>query len=263
MNLRAAGFALLATTTLSLTACGANENELGQDRGLDNGVQQTRFNSTTDFPLYNNGQNPNANDTGQNMDNYRHQNMYGNTTTRNAIDNHGENHGSYDGANSNIDGVRMNEPTREGLTGNRNINDRANDIYGNTSTNISNNNNPYNLADQIGDRITDQIDAIDDAYVLTNKNNAYVAVELNNRADGMNRRNGGNGNNVSRDIENQIRLIVKEVNEDVDNVYVSTDPDFVNLSNNYQDNVDNLGEADDGFFNEFGDMIDRIFPDAR
>ncbi|SEB20533.1 sporulation lipoprotein, YhcN/YlaJ family [Thalassobacillus cyri] len=154
----------------------------------------------------------------------------------------------------------------------------------------------YEVADQAAKTITDQVEGVDRANVLTTRNNAYVAVVIdgkdkgdkngnNNDTNGtnndlgnqMNNANGvrDNGNNdngmdvgrnedgdVSDEMKKKIADIVKNQNEDIDNVYVSTNPDFVDLTTNYANNVDG-GEPVEGFFRQFGEMVDRIFPDAE
>jgi len=42
-------------------------------------------------------------------------------------------------------------------------------------------------------------------------------------------------------------------------VYVSTNPDFFDLTNGYIDDV-NRGEPVEGFFDQFSNMIERLFP---
>ncbi|WP_106498141.1 YhcN/YlaJ family sporulation lipoprotein [Lentibacillus sp. Marseille-P4043] len=153
------------------------------------------------------------------------------------------------------------------------------DMDRNRDNNRDNNNNRYEVADKAADKITDQIDVIDNAYVLTTDNNAYVAAgldnngdnDMNNRADNNGNDNGinqngvnNNGNNdngdeLTDDVKRKITDIVKSVDGDIDNVYVSTNPDFLDLANNYADDADN-GEPVEGFFDQIGNMIERVFP---
>ncbi|MDL4840429.1 YhcN/YlaJ family sporulation lipoprotein [Aquibacillus rhizosphaerae] len=245
MNWKSACLTVVATSTLALTACGNNGNETGQ--GLNDGVQQTRFNNATDFPTENHGEYMTNNET---------------RNPRNGIDNYGANRGAYDGA------VRENDLRRDGVN-NRNINNQANINDRNTQTNNNgnttrNDENNFEVADDAAERITEQVDEVGSAYVLTTDNNAYVAVELDRTTDnnGKNAQNGGNGDNVSDQIEKRISRAVKDVNNDIENVYVSTNPDFVNLTNNYADNVNN-DQPIEGFFQQFGEMIERVFPQAR
>lgn len=168
-------------------------------------------------------------------------------------------------------------------------------------TNESRQNNEYSIAEEAADRITDELDEIDKAYVLTTRNNAYVAIMLDNdhrdgrdNAQGNDRReetdrgvndranqqrgtadNQGSqtrnitnstdnqgDDHVSDDLKRKISDIVRSVDQDIDNVYVSTNPDFVDLTNSYINDV-NAGHPVRGFFDEMGNMIQRIFPQNR
>lgn len=143
------------------------------------------------------------------------------------------------------------------------------------------NDQQYDVAEEAADRITDDIDQIDRAYVLTTKNNAYVAAMMNNddaNDDKKERRRGNEINDGNRsdrgmstrhtdddltdDVKNKITDIVKSVDEDIDNVYVSTNPDFFDLTNNYVDDM-NDGKPIRGFFDQFGNMIERLFPQNK
>ncbi|WP_246569608.1 YhcN/YlaJ family sporulation lipoprotein [Lentibacillus saliphilus] len=122
----------------------------------------------------------------------------------------------------------------------------------------NNNDNRYEVSDEAAKRITDQVKGIDSAYVLTTNNNAYVAAMLN---DGQ-KNNGKRGNDLTNDVKDKISKIVKDVDKDIDNVYVSTNPDFVDLTNNYVNDMNN-GEPVEGFFDQMGNMIKRLFPQNR
>ncbi|WP_053217104.1 YhcN/YlaJ family sporulation lipoprotein [Virgibacillus senegalensis] len=236
MKWKALGVTLLGTAMLM--GCNNNDgNQTGQGTN-DNGVQQTRFNNTTDYPN------------------------------------------------------RGNAPDDDGWLDNRNM---ANDDNQDNQGNQNDNNNRYDVDEQLANRIAEQVDDIDRAYVLTTGNNVYVAAELNkgtkgnngnggnnndtggnnNGNDGNNANFGANGNNnnngnnnggdnnqVSDKIKEEVAKVVREADDNVDNVYVSTNPDFVNLSNDYVQDVRN-GEPVEGFFEEFGEMTRRIFPQNR
>lgn len=160
----------------------------------------------------------------------------------------------------------------DNLTNNRTNNNRTND-------NRMNDNDRYEVSKEAADRITDQIDEIDYAYVLTTNNNAYVAAVLNNNNNQndttRNNRNDATRNNrtdtrtnrtndddLSEDIKREISDIVQSVDRNIDNVYVSTNPDFVDLTNNYINDF-NDGRPIRGMFNQIGEMIERIFPQNR
>lgn len=192
--------------------------------------------------------------------------------------NNGGNDGNDDGKNNN-DNV---EQTRfEGDTGTDNMNDRNNgnrtrnkDDQGKNGPNGNNNEDQYELADKAANKIANEVDSIDNAYVVKTDNNAYVAAEMdrdNNNGNNMNNdnnasnngttnNNNNKGGDVTDEVKEQISDIVKSVDSDVDNVYVSTNPDFLDLMNNYADDADN-DEPVEGLFDQMGNMIERVFPE--
>ncbi|WP_138420621.1 YhcN/YlaJ family sporulation lipoprotein [Aquibacillus sediminis] len=262
MNWKAVGLTLVASFTL--TACGNNGQDVGQP-GVDNGVQQTRFNNTSDYPsptgntgnyTYPRFDGNNQEYRGMfsnNLDPRYRSDSYG-VNDRNNMNNQGVN---YRRNNDNDYVDRNNEIARNNEFNNRNL---AN----NDNNDRDNDQNRFEVADQAADRIANKVNEVEEAYVLTTDNNAYVAVELDrdNNTDNDQRRNGNNGDNVSEKVEQQISRVVQSVDNDIDNVYVSTNPDFVNLTNRYVDDMNN-GEPVEGFFEEFGEMIQRVFPTAR
>src|SRR5699024_5343797 len=192
------------------------------------------------------------------------------------------NNGNEEGQNNN-DNV---EQTRfEGDDDADNMNNEFNN--GNRTRNNDDNNgdneNQYELADEAAERISDQVDSIDNAYVIKTDNNAYVAAELdrNNNDDNNNGNNNmNNNNNIGNDnagitnnnnnkggeitdaVKEEISGIVRTVDPDVDNVYVSTNPDFFDLAGNYADDADS-GEPVEGLFDQMGNVIERVFPQQK
>ncbi|MYL32482.1 hypothetical protein GLW08_06890 [Pontibacillus yanchengensis] len=151
------------------------------------------------------------------------------------------------------------------------------------------NNQRYNVAREVAQKISKQVEEVDRAYVLKTRNNAYVAVTLdgekNNKNNAMNNNNNNyntnqmntNDNNnmnnndtknnmgndkVNDSLKSEIAKVVKSSDKEIDNVYVSSNPDFYGMTRGYVNDV-NDGNPVGGFFNEFGKMVDRIFPDAR
>lgn len=211
-----------------------------------------------------------------------------------------------DDVNNNRNNVR---DTRNGVSDQK-LNNRRNGNMNNNradrnNKNNRNNNDRYNISEDAANKITDEISDIDHAYVLTTKNNAYVAAQLDaddrdgnnatrnksrsNRNDKANRdddrkdRNRGNdttrndgtndrnlrnnnrtddGNQLTDDVKNEIADIVKSVDNDIDNVYVSTNPDFLDLTSNYANDMNN-GHPVRGFFDKMGDMVERLFPQNK
>ncbi|MEC5423732.1 YhcN/YlaJ family sporulation lipoprotein [Virgibacillus sp. C22-A2] len=189
---------------------------------------------------------------------------------------------------NNVEPTRFNN-TGEGMNNNRDYNmRRTSEREQERGQNMNQRNDQYHVAEEAADRITDEVDEVERAYVLTTNNNAYVAAGLdidrnarNDRSDtdnnaGRNTQNNtgnmGNINNqnnnerfddeLSDEVKDEIADIVKSVDEDIDNVFVSTNPDFFDLTNNYADDV-NRGQPVEGFFDQIGNMIERIFPQNR
>lgn len=189
--------------------------------------------------------------------------------------------GAMDGNNNpNIEQTRYNDNDRtnerfganddtrgngtDGLLNNERDNDRNNLVDDNR-----NNDQRFDISQRAADRITDEIDEINYAYVLTTDNNAYVAATVdrdnqnnNNNTNNNNMNNNGNGDQedeITDEVKDKIANIVQSVDNDIDNVYVSTNPDFVNMVNDYADDVNN-DRPIRGMFDELGDMIERIFP---
>lgn len=208
----------------------------------------------------------------------------------------GNQEGKTDKNGNNVENTRNN--TGDGMTNDRDhtlIRNSERDQNGTRDrNNMNNRDTDYDVSKEAADRITEEIDDIDHAYVLTTKNNAYVAADLdadhrdrnkngdrdrnkdNDRNGNLNNDNINNNNNDNIDnnngdragdeltdkVKEQVGDIVKSVDNDIDHVYVSTDPDFLNLTNNYVDEMNN-GNPVEGFFDQFGNMIERLFPQNR
>jgi spore cortex protein len=127
----------------------------------------------------------------------------------------------------------------------------------NRTTNVRNENNAGNthtdtrVADLTAVRVS-KLTEVDDAEVIVTDNNAYVAARLNRTAQ----------NELTSDIRNKITRAVKSADNEVDNVYISINPDFYQRMNAYCNEIRN-DRPNSGFTNEFSDTIRRIFPNAR
>lgn|SRR5690625_116275 len=136
--------------------------------------------------------------------------------------------------------------------------------------------NEYNVSKEAADRITDEVEEINNAYVITTRNNAYVAATLKERNKDDNRtnvtddrkddanvkQNDRHDDDLTDEVKEQVADIVQSVDDNIDNVYVTTSPDFINLSQQYADDLD-AGKPVRGFFDQIGDAIERIFPQER
>lgn len=147
--------------------------------------------------------------------------------------------------------------------GNREDNDTAtntekNDDVEQKDDTQANDKESLELADEASGKI-DELEEVDSSTVIITENNAYVAVVLNKNSDGS---EIAEGSDELEQIEQKIGEQVRETNDTVDNVYVSVNPDFVSRMNEYRDKVDQ-GEPVEGLFEEFGELTQRIFPDAK
>src|SRR5690625_1123257 len=198
---------------------------------------------------------------------------------------------------TNVEQTRYNDNNRATDNNRRNTtNTRYNDDNRDNRMNEArdgNKNERYNVSKEAADKITAEVDDVDRAYVLTTKNNAYVGavVDENDRNDrnrtdrnndgvtnhdGVNNtgdlnrtndtdrndRNRNNDNDVTDEIKKQITAVVKSVDNDIDNVYVTSNPDFIDLTNDYANEARN-GHPIGGFFDQIGDMIQRVFPQGN
>ena len=110
--------------------------------------------------------------------------------------------------------------------------------------------NRVQIAKQAADRIT-RINGVKAANVLVTRSNAYVAAVVNT-----------NQGQLTSNLEHQIAQQVRATDPSIQNVYVSTNPEFVNRVNKYVADV-GQGRPVSGFVEEFTVMVNRIFPKAR
>lgn len=148
-----------------------------------------------------------------------------------------------------LTGCAMNNEARD--NGN-NQNNAQNQGFQNVGYNNQNNqDNRMRVADKAQDKI-EGLTEVKSANVIVTDRNAFVAVILEDNSKG----------DVRRDLENKISQQVKATDQNIDNVYVSSNPDFVDRMTDYGDKLQR-GEPVEGLFEEFGEMIQRVFPNAR
>ena len=122
----------------------------------------------------------------------------------------------------------------------------------NRITNTRNNNQTKTrIANQAADKVVN-LGEVDDAVIIVNDNNAYVAAKLDRSSR----------NELTSDIKDKIARAVKSVDEDIDNVYISINPDFYDRMKSYSKDIQK-GRPISGFMDEFSDIIRRVFPNAR
>lgn len=110
--------------------------------------------------------------------------------------------------------------------------------------------NQFDVAKQAAARVA-RLTGVKQANVLVTKHNAYVAAVVNTPE-----------NQLPRTLENHIAKAVRTADPTIQNVYVSTNPEFVDRVNQYVENV-RQGRPISGFIDELGTMIQRIFPVSR
>ncbi len=139
-------------------------------------------------------------------------------------------------------GNQMRQQAAQNNRGTPNLQQNQNNQRGNVDNRIQ-------VADKAATKIT-QIKGVRQANVLVTRRNAYVSATLDNDQQ------------LSRETEDRIAKQVRAVDPNVQNVYVSTNPDFVSRINEYVSEAQQ-GRPVAGFFEEFNEMVQRIFPNAR
>ncbi|AMA51612.1 YhcN/YlaJ family sporulation lipoprotein [Bacillus inaquosorum] len=167
-----------------------------------------------------------------------------------------------EGRRDNLEPENVNYRNPVNDNGTRNINDVNNNrdnvdnnVTDNVNNNDNNNNNGNNnrkldVADDAADKITDMKE-VKHANVIVAGNQAYVAVVLTN----------GN-KEVGKDLKKKISDKVRDTDKNMDNVYVSANPDFVDRMQGYGERIQN-GDPIAGFFDEFSETVQRVFPQAE
>jgi spore cortex protein len=206
-----------------------------------NTMQKTAFLiPTLIFSLYLTGcAKNNVNDVG-----YRNQNVndQADDRHRNATDNARVQYN-----HPNFNNAELNNPNRgPAMT----TVDNSNKNLGNVRNN-NDNRSKMRVADKAADKVS-HLPEVDTANVIVTENNAFVAAKLDKSSR----------NELTNDIENKISKAVKSVDPDIDNVYVSTNPDFYDRIKTYAEDIRN-GKPVTGFFNQFNDMVRRVFPNMK
>ncbi|MBO8157710.1 MAG: YhcN/YlaJ family sporulation lipoprotein [Bacillaceae bacterium] len=158
------------------------------------------------------------------------------------------------GMNNNNLGPNYNNPDRNGMNNNaigpdyngtnpdrnwnadRGLNGDGDNLMDNTR---------FEVADDAADRIAQEVREVERAYVLAGNNNAYVAAVLDSDQE-----------RIDANLRERIERVVRSVDRDIDNVYVTANNEFVDLADGYVN-----GENRDGFYDDFNNMTQRLFPD--
>ncbi|MFB5663986.1 YhcN/YlaJ family sporulation lipoprotein [Alteribacillus sp. HJP-4] len=119
-----------------------------------------------------------------------------------------------------------------------------------TQTNNNDNENQTHMevADEAAEKATD-LEEVRVAYVIVANKTAYAAVELEEEPE----------EEIGEDVKQKISEEVKSTDDNIENVLVSANPDFVDRMTNYADKIEN-GQPVEGLFEEFNKMVQRVFP---
>jgi YhcN/YlaJ family sporulation lipoprotein len=119
-----------------------------------------------------------------------------------------------------------------------------------TPSNSVNVNNRIQIANQATNKIV-QLPGVRQANVLVMRRNAYVAAIVDTKHDP-----------ITHKLKDRIAQQIRATDPNIQNVYVSTNPEFVDRINRYVADVQQ-GRPVSGFFQEFSNMIRNIFPTSR
>ncbi|MGG3432818.1 YhcN/YlaJ family sporulation lipoprotein [Heyndrickxia coagulans] len=136
-------------------------------------------------------------------------------------------------------------------TGRTDGNNGADLTNNNGNGNNNNNNNNVRVANRIARSIED-LKEVAQAFVITTNDNAYVAVLLERNQ---------NNDKLDKKLKNKISKVVKQTDPSINDVYISENPDFFDQMSDYVNDIRN-GRPISGFFNQFNDTIQRVFPNG-
>ena len=109
----------------------------------------------------------------------------------------------------------------------------------------------FEVADEAAEKIT-ELEEVESATVIVTNHNAYVAAVLNDETQ----------EDVPDDVKAKIADEVKAVDKDINDVFVSVNPDFVEQTDDFADRADQ-GEPVEGLIEEFNEVVERVFPEAE
>ena len=148
-------------------------------------------------------------------------------------------------------GADLTNNTR-GTQGINNANLTNNNGNGNgNNNNNNNNNNNVRVANRIA-RSIENLKEVAQARVIATNDNAYVAVLLERNQ---------NNDKLDKKLKNKISKVVKQTDPSINDVYISENQDFFDKMSDYVNDIRN-GRPISGFFNQFNDIIQRVFPNG-
>ncbi|MCL6571355.1 MAG: YhcN/YlaJ family sporulation lipoprotein [Bacillus sp. (in: Bacteria)] len=149
--------------------------------------------------------------------------------------------------------TNVNTSDRE-LTFERNKKRNNSKTIGNGNQNnddVGNNHSKMRVAEKAAKKVS-AMSEVETANIIVTDNNAYVAARLDRSSQ----------NKLTTNIENKISRTIKSVDDGIDNVFVSVNPDFYDRMNSYSRDLRD-GQPISGLMTEFSDTIRGAFPDVR
>ncbi|MBJ6363804.1 YhcN/YlaJ family sporulation lipoprotein [Paenibacillus sp. GCM10012307] len=154
------------------------------------------------------------------------------------------------------------------ITNKRFANDQANEMNRVNGRRLNSNNvigahqnYKIDVSESAANRVV-SLKEVKSAYVMLGDKNAYVAVNLHDsRAPGTTRtHSAGTDVAITDHLKQKIAAEVKKVKPDTQQVFVSTNPDFVGRMTSYMDEA-RAGHPIQGLIAEFNAMVERVFPE--
>jgi spore cortex protein len=109
----------------------------------------------------------------------------------------------------------------------------------------------YGMTDRMANKIM-KLYEIERAYVYTKGSDAYAAVVLENRLE----------NHLDDDTQRKVEEVVKSVNNNIQNVYVTNDHELVQDLKTYRRQVHN-GEPVENLGDQIGERVSKLFPNVQ
>jgi spore cortex protein len=163
------------------------------------------------------------------------------------------NQGSQDGNDGQSGTLSMRNVTDSDVTDNDNnlLDDEQNDNGQNGNEENGSDQNDLRNSEDAQQKV-EAMKEVDNAVVITAGSKAYAAVKL---------ANGGKGD-VNDEMKKKVSDQVQAADQNINEVFVSSNPDFMERMRGYRDDIQN-GNPVRGLFDQFSETVQRIFPESR
>ncbi|SIR27770.1 sporulation lipoprotein, YhcN/YlaJ family [Peribacillus simplex] len=146
----------------------------------------------------------------------------------------------------------LNRTNQDNLDNPMNVSDTRQNVNDNNYKNDNGNGiNDMRVSEDVSNRV-EALKEVSNASVIVTENNAYVGAVLKDGGD----------KDISNDLKERVADAVRGADPSVDQVYVSTNPDFVQRMKGYANDIEN-GKPVAGFAEEFRELVTRIFPSPK